>query len=486
MALPNISQQDATLAIAAEGAVMSNELNDIDNSLVSIFDVLVDMTRVNERTAKAIEEVLRIESARRSEENLTEGLKLEAEREAGQGQQGKGFGERYDKAVDKFSADTTTMGLALVTATGAALAFADEVKDAYRSVEGFLSKFGIGVDETVTALAAARAGLPKGYTTAPKAPTATPPAVTPKTPPAVKGDVSKTVGKKLLQSAGLEDIKAKSVPVTKSPAAKVQKSKEVAKAVAKATSDVSGNVAKTVTRTVSKVATPVMLGMTAYELQDIYNNPQMSPVEKKVAYSEVGGRVTGALSGATLGGKLGLAAGPWGALFGSLAGGLAGAILGEELGEFLGKMGFEDNQMTMQERLATIPEGGDEYSDIGGDPFAVPEKKVESIDSIMGRRTQQVQKEAQLQNKIKGVKPTVAGDNVNITVKVDQASKEKVDPARVTPIIRQGDTINKNTIINNGGGGSTSGKPVPAATKQNRSSGATGYTEIWDPVVDGP
>lgn len=484
MALPDIGQQEATLALAAEGAVMSRELNDIDNSLISIFDVLVDLTRVNERTANAIENMLNIEFERQREENLTEGLKLEEQREA-EAEKRIGFSEKIDKQFEKLSNNTSFLGSMALFAGGALATFSEDVNK-------FLGKFGLAstdLDNIITGLAATRVAIPK---TAPsKIPT--PPAAKPAPKFGPLKSATATPAAAALKNTGLDKLKSSRITAAGKtiPKASADALKRGATATAKATDSVAGSVLKGTAKTVSKVATPIAVIVEGANVAKTELDDSLTRSEKNIKHSESAGSIGGALLGAKIGAQ-GYAAGPLVGTITTITGAVAGSLLGEELGEFLGKMGFGEVEKpeTMADKLGNSQLRqtlSDEDRVMNAGPVkAASETQMYGM-NIQGFNAAAKSKAAiaaESMRKIESVKPSVSGDNINVTVKVDQASKQTVDPARVTPIIRQGDTVNNITNIN--GGGSSAGRSVPSSAKQNKSSGTTGYTEIYDPVVDGP
>jgi len=81
MALPDIDEREATIALAGEALYMSKELGDLHEDLESINKAFSDLKEINERTADAVEGLFRIERERASEADLEKGFEIESARD---------------------------------------------------------------------------------------------------------------------------------------------------------------------------------------------------------------------------------------------------------------------------------------------------------------------------------------------------------------------------------------------------------------------
>lgn len=481
--------------ITEVGVMLDDSIKSVDNKLNIIGETLKSIFVVNETTLKKLQGIFDIESDRRQDELLDRGLDLEAEREANQP---KGDGGKVERVVDKIEGAGSRLGLGLLAAGSLAYAFADQFKDVVNSVGEWLDKLGIGkenLDNTVAALAAQRFAQPKGYV-APKPTTPKPPKVA-----APKTNLAKTPATQALKNTGLNDLQ-KQMPKTpidpksgKTAAGKIAEgakktvgaTAEVVKKGAGTASNISGNIAKSVTRVIGKIATPVTAVLETVNAVNVEQDDSLTRAEKNVEHSKSGGRVAGALAGAKAGATALSFLGPWGMIAGGLVGGLGGSLLGEEVGGFLGKLGFgvEDKPETMADKVGSAELQqtiSDEDRAMNQGPIAAPSETQMFNMNIKGFEEAAQSRNAiqeQMTQKIVDVKPTISGDNLGVTVKVEQVSQQTADGKNITPIVRQGDVVNNVTNIS--GSRATPSMGIPPATNptgnyQNRS-------EIPDPAL---
>lgn len=81
---------------------------------------------------------------------------------------------------------------------------------------------------------------------------------------------------------------------------------------------------------------PLTVGIGAYEAYNVSKDEKLSPEQKTIEYSKIGGKTAGALAGAKAGAMIGAIGGPIGAAIGGVIGGIGGYFLGEKGGEVVG------------------------------------------------------------------------------------------------------------------------------------------------------
>lgn len=133
MALPNINTQSDIHAI---DAMMANELDKIDDTLVSVFDVLQDMAKLDQRIVVAVEGMLKIDQEQFDADQLSRGTELEAEREAKDKITGDNGG-LLGKVIDETKEAGNTIALILGALAAAFVAFSDEIPMWMRKLMGY-------------------------------------------------------------------------------------------------------------------------------------------------------------------------------------------------------------------------------------------------------------------------------------------------------------------------------------------------------------
>lgn len=143
MPLPNVDTQDSTLATAVAGAAIASEmdkaedyLHEMDYTLTSVFDSLIDLVRINERIARAMEGLFEIEGDRWAQETLDAGLALEAQREAEPQETMTGSDKKLDIDWSKVKDNASTVGILLATLAGALVAWYDQIPDWLKKILG--------------------------------------------------------------------------------------------------------------------------------------------------------------------------------------------------------------------------------------------------------------------------------------------------------------------------------------------------------------
>lgn len=104
-------------------------LQEMDYTLTSVFSSIVDLMRVNDRIAKAVEGLFKIERDRLKEENLAEGLDLEKERESNVSSEGILGDTKETPKMDwrKLRDSASGLGLAMATLAAGFVAFSDKI-----------------------------------------------------------------------------------------------------------------------------------------------------------------------------------------------------------------------------------------------------------------------------------------------------------------------------------------------------------------------
>lgn len=133
MALPDIN---TTQDIPAVDVMMANELDNIDDSLVSIFDALTDMAKVDQRIAVAVEGMLEIDKSQYDELQQERGLNLEKEREAQDSMTGDNGGLMF-KGMQEMKKEASTIALILGALAAAFVAFSDNIPMWLRKLMGY-------------------------------------------------------------------------------------------------------------------------------------------------------------------------------------------------------------------------------------------------------------------------------------------------------------------------------------------------------------
>lgn len=480
--LPDL-QNEASMIVAAEAMDMDKELHSIDDKLNVIAKNLIKLVKIEESTAASLQGMLEIDEKKYGEELQNRGTELEALRESGR--------DKEDKQVFSFKEKVgeATSGLGILAS--AAIAVGGTIVAFREEIDNFLKKFGVSVNELdniAYGLAAARAQLPKP-SGAPK-PTATPNAAA-KAPTKTGPVKPTTTAKSMLQGPGKENL-AKQLGKGKIPAPLkevIPDKAPVPGAGIKAAEEVGEKFATKAGRKILAKVPFIAPAVATFQLGSIYAS-DMDQAQKEKEYSGV----AGALAGAWLGAKAGFAAGSvvpgWGNFIGAVGGGLLGGIYGEEAAEgfydWVKKAGwFEKDEPAVEPKSNFMtPNISAEDAAMNQGPITAPSETQMYGMNPQGFVAAQRSREAisaENMAKIQSVKPSIAGDNMNVTVKVEQGSKETVDPKTVTPIIRQGDTINNTTVVN---GTKVSPGVMPNATNPTKS--WVNYSENWDPVVDGP
>lgn len=134
MALPQVDTQDSSLATAVAGGLIANEmdkaedeLRTMDATLTNVFGSLIDLIRVNERIAKAVEGLFNIQQEQQTGEDLSRGLELEKEREAKRPLSDfLGYKSVFPE-MKKVKEGASTIGLILATLLGGITAFYDKL-----------------------------------------------------------------------------------------------------------------------------------------------------------------------------------------------------------------------------------------------------------------------------------------------------------------------------------------------------------------------
>jgi len=134
MALPQVDTQDSSLATAVAGGIIANEmdkaedeLRTMDATLTNVFGSLIDLIRVNERIAKAVEGLFNIQQEQQTGEDLSRGLELEKEREAKRPLSDfLGYKSLFPE-MKKVKEGASTIGLILATLLGGITAFYDKL-----------------------------------------------------------------------------------------------------------------------------------------------------------------------------------------------------------------------------------------------------------------------------------------------------------------------------------------------------------------------
>jgi hypothetical protein len=467
-ALPSLGQVDE---ITEVGVMLDDSIKAVDRKLEGIANTLSSLYSVDESIKKTLESIFEIEEERKKEEDLARGLDLEAEREAGTGEndpveENKSFKERIGEATSGLG----TLALALATAGSLVYAFQDEINN-------FLGKFGLTVNELDNILLGAAAGAkvaPKVIETPPKPkqysgrgnnPGAKPPVQTkPKTPPKTQPKATPKAVPKVEVPPAANDPVAKPKPTT----------------------SINSKLASGTSKVLSRVAAPAALLLEGANVGMNEMNPNLTREEKNIKHSGSAGTIAGGLAGAKAGAMAGAALGPWGAIAGGLIGGIGGSIVGQDIGEWLGEMGWGDEKKEpLQEPKSSYmtPDLSAEDAAMAGPVIAPTETQMYGMNAQGFVAAKQSREKIAAENmaRIEGVKPTISGDNKNVTVKLENSSKETAPTNKPAPIVRQGDVINNVTNIS--GGKTTGGVSVPSANREKRS--PAGQTEIWD-AVNGP
>lgn len=476
MALPALgSVKDE---ISEVGIMMDDGFKSMDSGLKDISVTLKKMFTVDVQVKSFLEDLLNLNQKQFDEDNLNRGLELEAQREAGMGQGDSKEKERKDLFKD-VEMGASTLGMLTMALGGFAVGFQDEIKK-------FLNSFGIATDkvDNIAAGIAAQRFLPKP----------TPRVIAPKPTPAPKPLAFKNPAvnaksldaTKILQNVGKDQL-GKTMPIEK-PKSVAEKTGDLAKKAAVGTENVAGSWLGKMSRFLGRAATPLYLGYETYNVGKTANDDSLTQEQKNIEYSKTGGRVGGGLTGMYAGASVGSFLGPVGTVVGGIAGGLLGSYGGEELAEWLAKMGWGSDE----KEPAVEPKSGYMTPDIAAED-AIMSKPVQaqSATQMYGMNAQGFNAAAKSRaaiaaeniRKIDNVKPTISGDNKNVTIKVEKASKETVDAAKIQPIIRQGDTVNNVTNINNSSTAAIGGSVVPSAKRERRSPAA--MTEV-DDAINGP